>query len=130
MKKIFLIALITAVPQLLHMYAYAITPQKINNSSRKNSAPKLVYLANAYAYPVPFRPNFDPTHTKITFTGLPSPSTIKIYTVTGEHVATIEETDYDGVNNSWDPYSAASGMYIYIIEYGSEIKKGQLLIVK
>ena len=83
-----------------------------------------------YAYPVPFKPNTDPTHTSIKFTGLASRATIKIYTITGELVKTIQETDGDGFNDTWDAHEAASGMYIYRIDNGSEIKTGQLLIIK
>ena len=86
-------------------------------------------LQNAYAYPVPFRPNSDPSHKHITFTGLSAQTTIKIYTITGELVATIHESDGDGMC-IWDARGAASGMYIYRIDNNREHKTGHLLIVK
>ncbi|MFH1379052.1 MAG: Ig-like domain-containing protein [bacterium] len=87
-------------------------------------------LAGAYAYPVPYKPNSDPTHTSIKFTGLSTRATIKIYTISGELVAKIVETDGDGFNDTWNAQEVSSGMYIYYIENEQEQKTGQLLIIK
>ena len=89
-------------------------------------------LDEAYAYPVPFRPDLGDT--QVTFTNLSSKATIKIYNVAGELVKTIEETDgdtkafWDGLNEKGNKIS--SGLYFYYIRNDIESKKGKLLIVK
>ncbi len=85
-------------------------------------------LSRAYAYPVPFVPAKG--HTRIKFTGLSPQCVIKIYTVAGELVKTIEESDGDGFNDSWDGGGVASGTYLYIVSNGAQKKTGQLVIVK
>lgn len=84
-------------------------------------------LSQAYAYPVPFRPSQG--HTRVKFSGLSPACTIRIYSVDGELVKSIEETDGDGFNDSWDG-NTASGAYLYIIDNGSQKKTGQLVIIK
>jgi hypothetical protein len=85
-------------------------------------------LSQAYAYPVPFVPAKG--HTRIKFTGLSPQCVIKIYTVAGELVKKIEESDGDGFNDSWDGTGAASGTYLYVIDNGAQRKTGQLVLVK
>jgi hypothetical protein len=87
-------------------------------------------LSRAYAYPVPFRPNAGLGHSRIKFTGLSPQCVIKIYTVTGELVKSIEESDGDGFNDTWDASDVASGTYLYVIDNATERKTGQLVIIK
>ncbi len=87
-------------------------------------------LSRAYAYPVPFRPNAGLGHRRIKFTNLSPQCVIKVYTVAGELVKTIEETDGDGFNDSWDGSDAVSGAYLYIIDNGTDRKTGQLVIIR
>jgi hypothetical protein len=81
-------------------------------------------LKDVVVYPNPFKPAEE--HTKIWFghhtdteKKLTKEATIKIYTLNGEYVAVIEETDGDG-QAEWDATNkegtpVASGIYIYII---------------
>ena len=94
--------------------------------------PAALTLDNAYAYPNPYRPSKG--HTNITFTKLTQTASIKIYTVSGERVRTIEkDSNNDAI--SWDVLNdggqkIASGLYIYIITSGSMSKSGKLIVIK
>ncbi|MFH1378845.1 MAG: Ig-like domain-containing protein [bacterium] len=88
----------------------------------------------AYAYPVPFKPNADPLHAQITFTRLTPGSTIKIFTVSGEKVRELH-ADYSGSDVLWDTRNDAgkkvvSGVYFYYISTSSSHKKGKLVIIR
>ena len=89
-------------------------------------------LASAYVYPNPFKPSDGDT--TITFTNLASACTIKIYTLSGELVKTIYESDGDG-QNVWNVKNDAkeelrSGLYIYFIRSSNDTKTGKLVIIK
>ncbi|MCK4532210.1 right-handed parallel beta-helix repeat-containing protein [bacterium] len=89
-------------------------------------------LTSAYAFPVPFRAYQG--HNQITFTGLSSQVTIKIFTISGELIVTLKEEDGDG-QLIWDVKNKggkrlASGVYIYYIENEREHKSGKLMIIK
>ncbi|MBN2057849.1 MAG: Ig-like domain-containing protein [Candidatus Saganbacteria bacterium] len=91
-------------------------------------------VSAAYAYPNPFKPNPPDNHTTVTFTNLGSVSTIKIFTLRGDLVKTINETDGDGVA-SWNVQNdsgeaLASGLYLYVVKSGNDIKRGKLLVIK
>jgi hypothetical protein len=90
-------------------------------------------LSEAYAYPVPYKPS---VHLNgIRFTNLSSEATIKIYTVSGELVKTLHETDGDGFL-PWNPVDnddgvpLASDVYIYLIDNKQQKKVGKLVIVR
>ncbi|NQU17898.1 MAG: Ig-like domain-containing protein [Candidatus Saganbacteria bacterium] len=89
-------------------------------------------LVNAYAYPVPFKPSLG--HSTITFTNLASQCTIRIFTLRGDLVAALNETDGDGkyewdVKNQ-DGITLASGVYLFHIESGVNTKSGKLMVVR
>ncbi|MBI5699938.1 Ig-like domain-containing protein [Candidatus Saganbacteria bacterium] len=91
-------------------------------------------LSIAYAYPNPFKPNSGLGHTTITFTNLASQCTIKIFTVSGDAVKTINESDGDG-QNAWDVKNDAgenvvSGLYFYAIKSATDQKLGKLVIIR
>jgi hypothetical protein len=72
-------------------------------------------LAEASVFPNPFRPYEG--HTHMTFDGLTAYARIEIFTIGGERVCTLEETDGDGIT-SWDVTNSqgrklASGVYMY-----------------
>ncbi|OGS22243.1 MAG: hypothetical protein A2252_06695 [Elusimicrobia bacterium RIFOXYA2_FULL_39_19] len=81
-------------------------------------------LKEVRVYPNPFKPNDTKSETGtwdrgIAFENLTNNSTIKIYTLTGEPVITLEETDNDG-KYTWDVKNKekeklSSGTYIYKI---------------
>ncbi len=90
-------------------------------------------LAGASVFPNPFKPFAG--HTHMTFDGLTAMAKIEIFTITGERVCTIEETDGDG-EVSWDVTNAqgrklASGVYIYRVsnELGQE-KTSKLAVIR
>jgi len=84
-------------------------------------------LGNVAVYPNPFKPNSDLGHEYITFGSkkelnrrLTSYATIKIYTVSGDLVKTIEVTPQDNGQKVWYAdndagQKVASGVYIYLI---------------
>jgi hypothetical protein len=96
-------------------------------------------LSNAYAYPVPWKPNDGKKETGteeegITFTNLSSECVIKVYTISGELVM---EHEYKGGGNwKWDVKTTPnkekvfSGVYIYYIKNDKEHKTGKLIIIR
>ncbi len=82
-------------------------------------------LGDAYAFPVPFKPS---EHDKINFTNISSMCTIKIYTLHGDLIETINHVG--GGTASWDNINAGSGTYIYTIENENDFKKGKLMIIR
>ena len=89
-------------------------------------------LSDAYAYPVPFIPSRGDTD--ITFTNISPVCTIKIYTLNGELVRTIEHTS-GATSYSWDVTNGrgdrlGSGVYLYLIKNNRSKKKGKLIIIR
>ena len=89
-------------------------------------------LSNVHPFPVPFVPSRGDT--SITFTGLSAQAAIRVYTITGELVQALDETDGDG-RYVWDTTNQsgeklASGVYIYKILSPTESKTGKLMIVR
>jgi len=89
-------------------------------------------LSGAYAFPVPFIPSRGDTD--ITFTDISPLCTIKIYTLNGELVRTIEHTSgitshsLKATNDRGD--RLASGVYLYLIKNDKDKKKGKLIIIR
>jgi len=105
-------------------------------------------LERAKVYPNPFKPNDGNPETGtweqgIFFDRLTAQATIKVYTITGELVATLEKTMGSG-NDRYQGWKAindkgdkvASGVYVYVItgtnSAGKEVKSktGKLAIIK
>jgi|GEM_PF-3455962 len=89
-------------------------------------------LSDAYAYPVPFIPSRGDTD--ITFTNISPLCTIRIYTLNGELVRTIEHTS-GKTSYSWDVTNdrgdrLGSGVYLYLIDSNRSKKKGKLIIIR
>ncbi|MBK8869897.1 MAG: hypothetical protein IPN19_02315 [Elusimicrobia bacterium] len=89
-------------------------------------------LSNAHAYPVPYRPGRDPNG--ISFTGLSSFGSIKIFTLDGRLVKTM---GYDGVSSvDWNPVTSDGGdpvgsdVYLYVIENDQQRKVGKLMVIR
>ncbi len=90
-------------------------------------------LNAASVYPNPFKPYRG--HTHVTFDGLTARAKIEIFTIAGEKVRTIEETDGDG-ETRWDVTNEegrnlASGVYVYRIsnDQGEE-KISKLAVIR
>ncbi|OGS21981.1 MAG: hypothetical protein A2252_00365 [Elusimicrobia bacterium RIFOXYA2_FULL_39_19] len=97
-------------------------------------------LKEVRVYPNPFKPNDNKLengdwNTGIVFDNLTNNSTIKIYTLTGELVNTLEETNNDG-KYIWDVKNkekekVSSGTYIYIVTNTAGDKMtGKMAIVR
>lgn len=89
-------------------------------------------LSAAHCYPVPFKPSLG--HTKITFTNLTYSARIRIYTISGGLVRTLDKAD-SGKTLDWDVRNArdsavASGVYLWLIESAGQKKKGKLMIIR
>lgn len=89
-------------------------------------------LETAFAYPVPFlEKRGDRT---ITFSDLAQKATLRIFSVSGRWVQTLQETDGDG-ELVWDVRDAdgdplPSGVYFYLLESSADRKRGKLVIVR
>lgn len=83
-------------------------------------------LSRVYFYPNPFYP----LHGKGSFKNLPlGKLTIKIYNIAGELVRTIDSSaEWDGRNDKgkW----VGSGIYMYVIKYGSSKTTGKIGVIK
>lgn len=74
-------------------------------------------LSKVYVFPNPFNPN---VHGKITFAELTATAEIRIFTIVGELIKTIEVTPQHSGRPTWDGRNdagekVASGIYIYVI---------------
>jgi hypothetical protein len=90
-------------------------------------------MAETHAFPVPYVANRDGA--LISFTELPAEGSIKIYTITGELVATVSlplgHTDpmpwY--VTNS-EGKKVATGVYLYFVEGGGQKTSGKIIVIR
>ena len=72
---------------------------------------------------------------QIQFVNLPNPCTIRIYTVRGDIVKTIDVADGAGAIVTWDQVTdygqfVESGVYIFHIDYKGGSKLGKFAIVR
>lgn len=96
-------------------------------------------VSQVFAYPTPWKPKagnssrYGTLADGITFTSLPSLGTLRIYTLSGELVASIEHANglptekWMGTNSLGSP--VASGVYLWEIRSGSNRKTGKLMVV-
>ena len=89
-------------------------------------------LSSAHCFPVPFKPSAG--HTKITFTSLTRFARIRIYTISGELVRSLDKFDA-GDTLDWNVRNSRgsevdSGVYIYLIKSGNQTKKGKLMVIR
>lgn len=88
----------------------------------------------AHAYPSPFMPSKG--HDRITFTQLPAAITIKIFSISGRLVKTLEKNDSTDsliwspvVNDQGTPL--ASGVYLFnVIQPGVSKHQGKIMVIK
>jgi hypothetical protein len=89
-------------------------------------------VSGAHVYPNPC--NMKDACTGITITRLTLRATIKIYTISGEYLRTIEkDSNIDSVG--WDLKTEAgryvsSGLYIYFIEGAGSNKQGKMIVIR
>lgn len=122
---------------------FRITPYFVNTpadtftfkTTNKEIVSSLVNLGDIKVVPNPYivRNNWEPSgdYSRIAFTHLPDKCTIRIYTLSGDHLRTLEHNSpgLDG-NENWDLLTKnnqkiASGVYVYHVEspYGEKIGK-------
>ncbi len=94
--------------------------------------PPQLDVSGGHVYPNPC--NIKYGCTGITFTRLTLKATIKIYTISGEYLNTVEKnSNIDSVG--WNLRTAsgkfvASGLYIYFIEGAGTTKQGKMIIIR
>ena len=80
---------------------------------------------------MPFKPSAG--HTSIIFTALTRLASVRIYTISGELVRSLEKNDL-GETLEWDVKNSqgrnvASGVYIFTVKSGSQKASGKLMII-
>lgn len=89
-------------------------------------------LGAAHCYPVPFKPSEG--HIRITFTALTRAASVRIYTLSGELVRTLEKSD-SGDFMEWDVKNSrgenvTSGVYFFTVKSGRQTRTGKLMIIR
>lgn len=88
--------------------------------------------AEPHAFPVPYLPSRDGA--LMHFTELPADGTIKIFTITGDQVATINippslgSVDWPVVTS--EGKKLATGVYLYLIEGGGQKTDGKIIVIR
>jgi len=89
-------------------------------------------LSGVQVFPLPFRANQG--HRAIVFSGLGQGTTIRLYTITGDLVREIStplaagQVEWDTRNSRGEPVT--SGVYPYLMESGSNRKRGKVMIIR
>lgn len=87
-----------------------------------------------HAFPTPFQPSLG--HDRITFRGLPPRVTIRIYTITGQLVQTLNKNDAFTADLVWKPVTnasgrdLASGVYFYLVTGENGRASGKLMVIR
>ena len=81
-------------------------------------------LTEAIVYPNPARGN------QVTFARLPEGTRIYIYDVGGNCIASLVTTEVDRCRKVWYVAGVSSGVYIYMLEAGTERHVGKLSIIR
>jgi len=130
MKKFLLVSILTAACFSAKTFAGNSTNSSTSTvaASQLNIKAKAIpanILGQVHVYPNPYKPNSNTAYNDtslgqgIVFTGLPSTTQIKIFTISGELV---KEMQVSSVNGTflWDTYNkeglkCASGIYIFMV---------------
>lgn len=87
-----------------------------------------------HAFPTPYQPSLG--HDRITFRGLPPKVTIRIYTITGQLVQTLNKNNAFSADLVWTPVTnasgrkLASGVYFYQVVGDTGRASGKLMILR
>lgn len=98
------------------------------------SAYTICFADGPHAFPVPFTPGRNPSHTVISFTNLPTSGTIKIYTIDGRLVSNLTiptgagTTDWPVTNSKGE--KVATGVYLYIVDGDGTKTDGKLVVIR
>ncbi len=84
-------------------------------------------------YPNPFRVD-DKAEFLVTFKYLPRTAVIRLYDLTGRLVKVIKKDDLSD-SAAWDLRNhrgvrVASGVYLYVIKSGPEVKRGKIVLLR
>lgn len=92
-------------------------------------------LTRSRAFPTLFKPSLG--HDRLTFRGLTKNAAIRIYTLSGQHIITLNKTDGNSEDYVWHPVLSeagrplSSGVYFYQIDGDSGSRfKGKFMIIK
>ncbi|NOZ03867.1 MAG: hypothetical protein GXO92_04555 [FCB group bacterium] len=124
-------------------YRVSFTPATVDESKLESEMGRIAVVPNPYVAssgfetPPPQVFTYGRGERRVDFIHLPPKCTIRIYTMAGEHVKTLEHSGpvYDGTE-SWnllskDNHEIAPGIYIYHIETpGGKEKIGRLAVIK
>lgn len=107
-----------------------LTPTITKTSTPNIAAPD---MEKVKVYPNPFRNDLNVRH-EITFFNLPARATIRLYSVDGKLINTLEKDD-SGNRFTWrltnqQGQSVSSGIYIYLIHSNGSQRKGKLAILQ
>ncbi|MFC1566891.1 T9SS type A sorting domain-containing protein [bacterium] len=125
MRSLIIASIILSSFQMLFADNNMISSQAVESDSN---------LQDAYAYPVPFRiDNAD--HKQVKFVQLAEKCEIKIFTISGELIKTIDHDAANSFIEKWDLKSekgnvVTSGIYIYCIKSDTDVKTGKLLVLQ
>ena len=100
----------------------------LKNASENTIATSAV---NVHAYPVPYRPKI---HGLFTIEGFTEESTVSIFNRGGALVRSFNKDEVAGGKLEWNGFDksgklVAPGVYYYVINNGSKVKKGKFIIV-
>jgi len=115
---------------LNHFSIYSVFGPALPDTSGQNT----VTVHDMIVYPNPFKPNSGLGHENVKFDYVKPGSTLRIFTVTGQLVseAVLGPNDnafiWDGKNMYGKP--VASGVYIYMLQNGSEKKIDKILVIR
>ncbi|RMD93538.1 MAG: T9SS C-terminal target domain-containing protein [Calditrichaeota bacterium] len=110
---------------------------KTNITEHRKNVRSVEKLGKVYAVPNPFyvKSGFEGNDNKIGFYGLPEKCTIRIFSYSGQHIATIEHND-PVFSTEWfqitrNDQDIASGIYLYVVTTPSgERSTGKFIVVK
>lgn len=100
----------------------------------ESSSLQFLDLSRTVVYPNPVRPN-EHNAGHITFANLPVSTKIRIYDINGILLEVLEVTEANKGKKLWyltnkPQYSVSSGIYLYTLEFNSELKSGKIAVIK
>ena len=77
---------------------------------------------------------FNPERGEVTFGQLPLNARVRIFSLAGDLIRSLEETDGDG-GLQWDGRNAAgraveSGVYYYLVSHGGSTRRGKVALIR
>lgn len=103
----------------------------VSTAAQRSVIFRLSSLSNVYAYPNPWDARKN-TNRQVTIANIPDGATVKIFTLSGFWVKTLQASNGRGV---WDLTNdagsrVASGLYFYVVTTPTNSTKGEIAIIK